>query len=91
MTPTPTHLQAMEEQFDQEGEWWRAESHDLTSTITLDHRVKSKQLKCSAALRTPSGMLEHHPDQHMKLTEKLPPMCEAVITEKRGHFEEYNK
>lgn len=46
--------------------------------------------KCSAALRTPSGMLEHHPDQHMKLTETLPPMCKAVITEKRGHFEECN-
>lgn len=41
--PPPTQLQAMEELFDQEGECWSSVSHDLTSTITLDHMVNSKQ------------------------------------------------
>lgn len=49
-TPPQTHLQAMEELYDQEGEW-SAASHDLTSTITLDHRVKSKQPTSAQQLR----------------------------------------
>ena len=68
----PKHLQAVQGQFDQEGEWWRAASDDLASTITrpqpnwdslgwVGPQSEGKAAnKCSAYVGTPSRLLEKH-------------------------------
>ena len=96
-----THLQAVYGLFDQEGEWWSAAPFDLASTITwpkpnqmvwdeMDRIVKAKGPTSAQHLwellkdcwKTISG------DYLMKLIERMPRVCKAVIKAKGGYFEE---
>lgn len=54
---------------------------DLHNHLGPQGEIKTAN-KCSAAPRTPSGMLEHHPDQHTKLTETLP-QCAKLSSQRR--------
>ena len=78
---------------EQEGEWWSAASDDLASTITrpkMDRREKEKQPTSARHLweliqdfcKTIPG------DYLMKLIERMPRVCKAVIKAKGGYYEE---
>jgi hypothetical protein len=68
---------------------WPPQLHNLHPIETvwdeLDRRVTGKHPTSAQHVGTPSRLLEKH---SMKLVERMPRVCKAVINAKVGYFEE---